>query len=100
MTTEEIKQKIQGRYPDTYKGEHLEDVVSKIESMDADLREKVEKFLETGEVEDMEVEGYTAEKLISDWGMLELAAYLTLDWLRREPEEAKRALEHGFDFIK
>ncbi len=29
-----------------------------------------------------------------------IAAFLTLDWLIREPEQAIESLKHGYDFIK
>lgn len=63
--------------------------------MQPELREKTEHFLETGEAEDIEIGGHTVKGLVED-GMKELGAYLALEWLAREPEQAKQALESGW----
>ncbi len=39
--------------------------------------------------------GYSLEKLMDDFGMTFTGAILTLDWLIREPENAKEALAYG-----
>lgn len=40
-------------------------------------------------------EGYTLNGLIADYQMQFTGALLTLDWLLKEPEIAKKALRHG-----
>ena len=40
-------------------------------------------------------EGYSMERLKEDFGMTFTGAILTLDWLIREPENAKEALAYG-----
>ena len=42
-----------------------------------------------------EYEGYSLSSLMRDWGMNFTGAILTLDWLIREPEAAKKALANG-----
>ncbi|MFA6184379.1 MAG: hypothetical protein WC682_04755 [Parcubacteria group bacterium] len=55
---------------------------------------------DTGVFDDaLECEGYTLDKLIKEHSLMPVAAFLTLDWLIKEPEKAKRFLEKGYDMI-
>lgn len=47
----------------------------------------------------MEVEGYTAERLVKERSLTPLAALFTFDWLLREPEAARAAIERGHDWV-
>lgn len=96
MTREEISSKIEERFPGLYPDVNI--MVDKIEAMDGDLKMRVEKFLAEGVVDDIEIEGYSVAKL-KEQGLNELAAFGTLDWLKREPEKAKKSLEKGHDFV-
>jgi hypothetical protein len=53
-----------------------------------------------GEKPNVDIEGYTFESLMELHNMNPIAAFLTLDWLMREPERAKESLKHGYDFIE
>ena len=53
-----------------------------------------------GENPDVEIEGYTFESLMELHKMNPIAAFLTLDWLIREPERAKESLKHGYDYVE
>ena len=48
----------------------------------------------------LEVKGYTLQRLIKQYGFTPIAAFLDMDWLIREPEEAAKALSRGYDFIQ
>jgi hypothetical protein len=48
----------------------------------------------------LEVKGYTLKRLIEEYGLRPIAAFLDLDWLIREPEQALKALSRGYDVIK
>lgn len=48
---------------------------------------------------DLEVHGYSVKRLEEEHGMTPIAAFLTLDWLVREPERAQRSLEKGHDRV-
>lgn len=48
----------------------------------------------------LEVKGYTLKRLIEEYGFGPVAAFLDMDWLIREPEEAAQALSEGYDTIK
>lgn len=47
----------------------------------------------------LEVEGYTLAQLMNEHGMKPIAAFLTLDWLAREPEAARASLARGHDRV-
>ncbi len=48
----------------------------------------------------LEIEGFTTERLMAEHGMKPIAAFLTLDWLAREPQAAKVSLARGHDSIR
>ena len=47
----------------------------------------------------MEVEGYTAQRLMQERHMKPVAAFLTLDWLLKEPAAALKALARPYDVV-
>jgi len=49
---------------------------------------------------EMEIEGYTLTRLIDQHTLKPIAAFLTLDWLVREPETARAVIARGYDRIK
>lgn len=70
-------------------------VVEKITKLAPDIYAAFEEWFNTGVVKEIEVEGYTVSslrKLKKEMNII--GAYLTLDWLRREPHQAKSALSH------
>jgi hypothetical protein len=68
-------------------------VVEKISKLAPDIYTAFESWFNTGVVKEIEVEGYTVAALRQKKKNLNIVgAYLTLDWLRREPEKAKYAL--------
>jgi hypothetical protein len=68
-------------------------VVEKINKMAPDIYAAFESWFNTGVVKEIEVEGYTVSSLRQKKKNMNIVgAYLTLDWLRREPEKAKFAL--------
>lgn len=99
LERQEIRAKILEIYPGVYLEDHIERVVDGIVSYDAEVRDRFEKFLETGDVPDFSVEGYSVEKLMGEHGFNGVAAFQTLDWLKREPEKAKESLSKGRDQI-
>jgi len=58
-------------------------------------------YWQTGVLDErLEIEGYTIARLVSEHSMKPIAAFLTLDWLAREPEAARASLARGHDRIK
>ncbi|MCX7773552.1 MAG: hypothetical protein N2376_10630 [Clostridia bacterium] len=75
------------------KESQVDGVVAKISRMAPDIYAAFESWFNTGVVKEIEVEGYTVASLrAKKRNMNIVGAYLTLDWLRREPDKAKFAL--------
>lgn len=58
------------------------------------LQPIVNKWL-NGEENDYECHGYSVLDLMKSRGMTYPAALLTIDWLIKEPEKAKKSIERG-----
>lgn len=54
-----------------------------------------EAFITNGAEPDLCIENYTCKGLMQEFGLSLTGALLTLDWLLREPEEAKQAIKDG-----
>jgi hypothetical protein len=69
--------------------------------VDADprIQEAFYRWWTTGEVTEMEVCGYTLERLARDYKLNPVAGFLTLNWLLKEPEAALALLARGFDTV-
>lgn len=63
--------------------------------LDSSLRPLLSAWLESGEEKDVETEGYSVKKIMSEFGMQYQAALLTIDWLIKEPKIAQEALKKG-----
>jgi len=75
-------------------------VVEKLETVNPTIKVAIDQFLESGVLTNLEIEEYTVQRLIKEHGMNPFAAMLTLDWLIREPNEAKKSLKKGHDWVK
>jgi len=98
MDAAELEQLIKSRFPDQYKA-GLDLTIQDVMKMDPQVRRRTFKFLQTGEIEDTEIEGYSIQKL-TETGMNPLGAFLMQDWLLRNPEEAMRAMKRRHDSIR
>lgn len=75
------------------KESQVDGVVEKISKLAPDIYDAFESWFNTGVVKDIEVEGHTVASLRQKKkNMNIIGAYLTLDWLKREPQQAKFAL--------
>lgn len=86
------------KFPE-YSGESLSKVMSKIETMNPLLKESLIKYLKEDTLDEVNLLGYTVETLRDDYHMNEVAAFLTLDWIIREPDEAIASLQKGYDTV-
>lgn len=100
MNDNEIIDKIRAKYPDTYPGDKINTLISSLKEMSPVIKRGLASFLETGNHEEITLLGYSVEKLNKDAGMNEIAAYLTLDWIVREPDKAVSSLRRGHDVVK
>lgn len=68
-------------------------IVEQIGNLAPHIAAAFEEWFHTGVVKEIEVEGYTVASLREiRKNMNVIGAYLTLDWLSREPEKAKQGL--------
>ena len=82
-----------------YPAEGARIVAEKIAACGPQVRAAFAMWWQTGELTDLEIEGYTVERLMAEHNMKPIAAFLTLDWLGREPEKARASLRRGHDRI-
>lgn len=64
----------------------------KILSMDQDIKAALIQWMEDGIIENVVVEGFDVCGLMEHMGFSAIASFLLLDWLKRNPNEAKTAL--------
>lgn len=69
-------------------------VALELSNVDSQLIPLVEKWLNDNE-ENYESQGYNIFDLMKSRRMTYPAALLTIDWLIKEPEKAKKSLENG-----
>ena len=71
-------------------------IEKQLQGISAELKALLQEWLDTGkESDDTEYSGYSLNSLMRDYDMMFTGAVLTLDWLIREPEAAKKALKEG-----
>jgi len=78
-------------------------VADKLADASPDIQDAFMRWWTTGRLpdpENLEIEGYTVQRLMEEHGMKPVAAFLTLDWLRREPEKARASLKKGHDWVR
>lgn len=100
MSNDEIKNLIQTKYPDKYPDNKIDILDASLDKMTPAVKMSLENFLQNGQREDISILGYSLDKLMNEHGMNEVAAYLTIDWIMREPTHALKSLRKGHDFIK
>lgn len=59
------------------------------------VREAVWQWIESGDTPEIAAEGYTTTSLQERFGMNYAAAAFTIDWLQRDPVQAKVAIARG-----
>lgn len=99
MTIQEIKKAlVENKKLDKIQ---VEKVSEKIEALSPDIREALEKWVETNTITSPIYAGYDVNAILKAQPHLTvLAAFLSLDWLRRDPVAAKKALEHTKHIIR
>ena len=100
MDSATMAKKIARRCPTSYSGQGIDLLISQIDKMDAEIKKQLEKFLNTGEISDIEAQGYSIKKLKAEQSMNEVAAFLTLDFIMKEPEKAIASLKKGHDKVE
>ena len=108
------RSRVEGRYSVTYSETELTralqtrfdysesrstDLAKSLLALPADLLDDFKTYWSSGAVPDREVQGFSVKRLCAEQGMTVIAAILTQDWLRREPDEAKELLSIGHDYV-
>jgi hypothetical protein len=97
MNENELIPRLISEYKYPPKGAQI--VAEKLVNSSQQVNQAFNVFWETGEVPELEVEGYTISRLVKEHRMTPIAALLTLDWLIRDPEHAKKSLKKGHDIV-
>ena len=74
-------------------------VANKLEKLNPQLASLFMQWRQDGVIPQIEIEGFTIPRLITEHDMKPIAAFLTLDWLLREPLRAIASLKKGKDHI-
>lgn len=82
-----------------YEDNRAKSVVEELSQCAPEILAAFRHWWETGKLGDLEVEGYTVSKLMEQYGMNPFAAFLTLDWLWKEPKVASQAIAQGYDYV-
>ena len=75
-----------------YPEKQIESIFAKLVNLPEDLKNALLEWDSFGKLPDVSSEGFTASELVDGFGLTPIAAIMMLDWLRRDPEEAKTAL--------
>lgn len=95
MEINQVKDRLVREYG--YSSSGVEIIAAQLLRLEPQLSAAFEEWWNSGNVPKAEIEGYSFERLQNEHGMNPIAAFLTLDWLLREPEKAKVALSKGHD---
>jgi len=74
-------------------------ITDKILNLQPELSQPFEEWWTTGDIPSLNIEGFSLEDLETNHSMNTIAAFLTLDWLIREPEKARTSLNRGHDHV-
>lgn len=73
----------------------IENTINKIINFSPVVTKVFELWINNGREPNINIEGYSYTELVNNWGMKPIGAFITLDWLIREPEKAKTSLRKG-----
>lgn len=71
----------------------------KVDNLVSELKSDLFNWVLHGKPSTTAIEGYTVDSLMKEKGLEFVASILTLDWLSRDPDTAKKAIEEGYDKI-
>lgn len=76
-----------------YDKAQTERLTPKIEALPTDIKDSLVRWIESGDLSSPEYSGYTVEKILkAKPGMTTLAAFLALDWIRKDAKTAIKAV--------
>ncbi|MBQ8245658.1 MAG: hypothetical protein IJZ42_00810 [Lachnospiraceae bacterium] len=73
----------------------IEKTVDKVENFSQPIKEAFSMWSECGIEPSFSIKGYSYNILIKEFKMKPVGAFITLDWIIREPEKAIESLKRG-----
>lgn len=73
----------------------LEKTADKVENLSQPLKESFSKWVESGIEPSFSIKEYSYRTLIEKFNMKPVGAFITLDWIMREPEKAIESITKG-----
>ena len=80
---------------ENYPAHMVDATIAKLNKLQPIVLDNFEAWLNEGKLPNFEVEGYSYQVLVNDYGMKPVGAFLTLDWLCRDPQKASLSLKKG-----
>ncbi len=78
----------------------IQDQVEDFIRLAPSLHDDARRFIQTGAQESsVTIKGWNLKRLVEEYKMKPTSAFLTLDWLIREPDAAAKSLAKGYDTI-
>ena len=99
MTNPEIKQWRSFLEKRGYSKDGAAAATEHIMEMDPKIKQDFIRWSNSGVLPELVIEGFDLPGLMSSLGMTEVSAFITLDWLLKDPEAAKQALSAPMDKI-
>ena len=97
MDKQKVIDKLVTEFDYSSKGASL--VWRQLENLSPLLQNDFARWWDKKIIPNIEVNGYNFRMLMAEHSMNPIAAFLTLDWLIREPEKAKESLKKGHDKV-
>lgn len=98
MDEHALRERLSAEYGYPPKGAAL--VAAKLVRLAPPIAAAFETWRQTGALPDITVAGYSFQTLLREHGMQPIAAFLTLDWLARDPAAASASLRKGHDSLQ
>lgn len=80
---------------ENYPAHMVEATIAKLNNLQPPVSESFKVWLNEGKLPNFEIEGYSYGILVNEYGMKTIGAFLTLDWLCRNPQKALLSLKKG-----
>lgn len=97
ITKKELMQRLKNEFVYSASGAKL--ITNKLAELNPELRSAFDKWWRDNELPSFVIEGYSIQLLMETHNQNPIAAFLTLAWLIKEPDQAKEALRRGYDQI-
>lgn len=79
-----------------YPAHMFDNTIEKIDKFQPDIAKVFLLWLKEGKTPCISVAGFSFSDLTGQYGMKPVGAFITLDWLIRDPEKASKALKAGY----